>query len=90
MDDWDECSQLQWYQEVGIQEEFECWLDSIEQSRIKQLEQELGHENLSTQQLEISQEGGCSPTQTRYDQIRLDAERRIAERAKQGKGGDPF
>ena len=47
MDDWDECSQLQWYQEVGIQEEFECWLDSIEQSRIKQLEQELGHENLS-------------------------------------------
>jgi len=31
---------IQWYQEVGIQQEYECWLDSIEQSRIQQLEQE--------------------------------------------------
>lgn len=83
-------SELQWYAELGIQEEFESWLDSLDQSRIEQLEQEPGHENLATQQQQIPQEGRYSRTQTSYDQIRLDAERRIAERAQQGKGGDPF
>ncbi len=86
----DECSQLQWWQELGIQEEFEGWLDSLEQYRIEQLEQELGHENLSTKYKQVSEEGRRTGTQTRYDQIRLDTERRIAERAKQGKSSDPF